>query len=101
MVTWVFFRSADVSAAFTIIGRIASDFDIGCIPAFISQRPLWVAIVFISMLVHGIRERWFYLIQERFIALPWIVKVLLMFVVLQLAIELSNSEVQPFLYYKF
>lgn len=101
MVTWVFFRSADVSAAFTIIGRIASDFDIGCIPAFISQRPLWVAIVFISMLVHGIRERWFYLIQEQFIALPWIVKVLLMFVVLQLAIEFSNSEVQPFLYYKF
>lgn len=101
LVTWVFFRSADVSTALTFFHRMFTEFDTTCIPAFLSQRPLWVAILFIAILVHCIRERWFYRLQEWFIALPWLVKTLLMLVVLQLAIEFSNNEVQPFLYYKF
>lgn len=99
--TWVFFRSADTSTAFLFIRRIFTEFDIECIPAFCAQRPMWLTILFVAILVHSIRERWFYSLQELFIRLPWLVKTLLFLIVLQLAIEFSNSEVQPFLYYKF
>lgn len=101
LLTWVFFRSADMSTAMLFLRRIFTEFDLECIPAFMSQRPLWVAMVLMAMLVHGIRERWFYRLQERFILLPWWCKSLLLLVVVQMAIEFSNSEVQPFLYYKF
>lgn len=101
LLTWVFFRSADMSTAMLFLSRVFTDFDVECIPAFVSQRPLWVAMVFGAMLVHGIRERWFYRLQEYFVLLPWWCKSLLFLAVLQMAIELSNSEVQPFLYYKF
>lgn len=101
MVTWVFFRSADVPTALSMFERIFTEFSTDCIPAFLSQRPLWVIIISIAIMAHCIRERWFYRLQENFIVLPWVVKTLLMLIVLQLAIEFSNSEVQPFLYYKF
>jgi hypothetical protein len=39
--------------------------------------------------------------QDAFIALPWWIKTVLLLAVVQLAVEFSNSEVQPFLYYKF
>lgn len=101
LLTWIFFRSADISTAMLFLQRMFTEFDVDCIPAFLSQRPLWVAMVFAAMLVHGIRERWFYRLQEYFILLPWWCKSLLFLTVLQLAIEFGNSEVQPFLYYKF
>lgn len=101
LLTWVFFRSADIATAMLFFRRVFTEFDVECIPAFLSQRPLWVIMVFVAMLAHGIRERWFYRLQEYFIILPWWCKSLLFLVVLQLAIEFGNSEVQPFLYYKF
>lgn len=101
LLTWVFFRAEDVPTARLFLHRIFTEFDVDCIPAFLSQRPLWVAMVLGAMLVHGIRERWFYRLQERFILLPWWCKTLLLLLTVQLAIEFSHSEVQPFLYYKF
>lgn len=101
LVTWVFFRSTDVSTAVMFFQRIVTEFDTECVSAFLSQRPMWVALVALAMFVHCLRERWFYRLQEGFISLPWVIKTILFFVVLQLAIEFSNSEVQPFLYYKF
>jgi D-alanyl-lipoteichoic acid acyltransferase DltB (MBOAT superfamily) len=99
--TWIFFRCADLSSATGYLHRMFTQFDAQCIPAFIAQRPLWIAILLISMLVHCLRERWFYRLQERFITLHWTLKSLLFLIVLQLAIEFSTNEVQPFLYYKF
>ena len=78
-----------------------TEFSVDCVPAFISQRPLWVAILSVAILAHTIRERWFYRLQDAFIALPWWIKTVLLLAVVQLAVEFSNSEVQPFLYYKF
>ena len=99
--TWIFFRCTTVSSAQDFLYRMFTQFDAQCIPAFIAQRPLWIAILLLSMLVHCLRERWFYCLQERFIALHWTLKSILFLLVLQLAIEFSTNEVQPFLYYKF
>ena len=101
LVTWVFFRSADMSTALLFLQRMFTEFSVDCVPAFILQRPLWVAILSVAILVHTIRERWFYRLQDAFIALPWWIKTILLLAVVQLAVEFSNSEVQPFLYYKF
>lgn len=99
--TWIFFRCTTVSSAQDFLYRMFTQFDAQCISAFIAQRPLWIAILLLSMLVHCLRERWFYRLQERFIALHWTLKSILFLLVLQLAIEFSTNEVQPFLYYKF
>ncbi len=101
LLTWVFFRAEDMPAALLFLGRIFTEFDVACLPAFLSQRPLWVTMVLGAMLVHAVRERWFYRLQEHFILLPWWCKMVLFLLVLQTAIEFSHSEVQPFLYYKF
>ena len=101
LITWVFFRCTNFTFAISFIHRIFSHFSIDCLPAFISQRPLWITILLLSILLHSIRESWFYRIQERFILLPWPFKMLLLLFVVQMAIEFSTNEVQPFLYYKF
>ena len=101
MFTWVLFRCSDLTSAQDYLHRMFTQFDTECIPAFIAQRPLWIAILMLSILVHCLRERWFYRLQERFIQLPWPFKALALLLVLQLAIEFSSNEVQPFLYYKF
>ena len=101
LVTWVFFRCSSLDKALFFIHRIFSEFTFHSIPAFLHVRTTWCLVLCLSLLAHGIREKWFYRIQERFISLPWPVQTILLLAVVQLAIELQGSDVAPFLYYKF
>ncbi len=100
-VTWVFFRSPDMDTAIKIFTRIIDDFDIAYVPVFLKARPMWSVIVFLALLLHAVRERHYHWLQEHFIRLHWIVKLAILLIVIQLAIQFYTSTVQPFLYYQY
>lgn len=100
-VTWVLFRSPDTDTAGKIFSQIANDFDIAYLPVFFKARPMWSIVVMLALLLHAIRERHYLWLQERFIRLHWAVKLAIMLIVIQLAIQFYTSTVQPFLYYQY
>ena len=98
---WVFFRSDSVAGALHLLHRSVSDFDIAYLWPFIVARPWWCFLVALPLVAHGVSDRGFRRIQMRFICLPWLVKFLIFALVIQILLQFSTSNVQPFIYYQF
>lgn len=100
-IAWVFFRSESVDGALLLLGRSVSDFDIAYLVPFVNARPWWCVLVLIPLFAQFIGDRGFRRLQARYLLLPWVVKVLLLLIVLQVMLQFRTSNVQPFIYYQF
>ena len=98
---WVFFRAADFEQSVLIIRNIFVDFRWNQIPQFAGQRPEWVVMMLLLIIFHFLPQRWADKLQDWFIRSPWIVKLLVFLVAVQLVIEFMTSEVAPFIYFQF
>lgn len=98
---WSFFRSQSLTQLGTMYEKIASDFSWAYLSPFVYARPLWTVCLIGAMLTYLIPERTYTRLQLRFITLPWLAKFLLFIVCVQLAIEVAQEDVQPFIYGAF
>ena len=99
---WIFFRATSLDNAFDVIGRIFTDFDLAYLPPFCSARPLWIFLVLVTIILHlVIKENIFYGMQKRFVKLPWVVKLLIFIIAVQLVINIRLENVNPFIYAQF
>ncbi len=101
MFTWVFFRSPNLHTAFEIIKKVFTDFSWAYLVPFVETRTAWVVFVALGMGVHAIRERHTERLKQRFIDSPITLKVILLFIVLQLVINFRLNDIQPFIYAQF
>ena len=100
-VAWVFFRSESVASACQLLSRSVVDFDIAYLIPFVKARPWWCVLTLVPLVAQSIGRRGFQRLQARFILLPWIVKLLLFLLTVQLILQFQTSNVQPFIYYQF
>ncbi|WP_277064494.1 MBOAT family O-acyltransferase [Prevotella aurantiaca] len=100
-VAWIFFRSHDLNTAFSIIGKITTDLHFVDIQNFINARLLWIMLLAVGLELHSIRQSDYRWLQQKFISLPWLTKLGIFILVLQLVINLSQDSVQPFIYTRF
>lgn len=100
-IAWVFFRSENVASACQLLSRSIVDFDIAYLIPFVKARPWWCVLTLIPLAAQAIGRRGFQRLQTRFILLPWIVKLLLFLLTIQLILQFQTSNVQPFIYYQF
>ena len=100
-VAWVFFRSESVATACQLLSRSVTDFDIAYLIPFVKARPWWCVLTIVPLAAQAIGRRGFLRLQARFILLPWIVKLLIFVLVIQLILQFQTSNVQPFIYYQF
>ena len=98
---WVFFRAASFEDSVLIIKNIFVDFEWGQIPQFISIRPEWSIMMLTLIILHFIPQRVADHTQEYFIKSPWLLKLGVFLVVVQLVIEFMSEEVAPFIYFQF
>lgn len=98
---WSFFRSQSLTQLGTMYNKITADFSWAYLSPFVYARPLWTVCLLGAMLTHLIPERTYTRLQLRFITLPWLAKFLLFIVCVQLAIEVAQEDVQPFIYGAF
>lgn len=98
---WSFFRSQSLTQLGTMYEKIVADFSWAYLSPFVYARPLWTACLLGAMLTYLIPERTYTRLQLRFITLPWLAKFLLFIVCVQLAIEVAQEDVQPFIYGAF
>lgn len=98
---WSFFRSQSLTQLGTMYNKITTDFSWAYLSPFVYARPLWTVCLLGAMLTYLIPERTYTRLQLRFITLPWVAKFLLFIVCVQLAIEVAQEDVQPFIYGAF
>lgn len=98
---WSFFRSQSLTQLGTMYNKITADFSWAYLSPFVYARPLWTVCLIGAMLTYLIPERTYTRLQLRFIMLPWLAKFLLFIVCVQLAIEVAQEDVQPFIYGAF
>lgn len=98
---WVFFRSTSVDMAVTILTHAVTDFNPDYILPFVATRPIWSALLLAGFLLHALRERHVERLKLAFIRSPWTLKLIVFAVIMQLVINFSQNNVQPFIYAQF
>lgn len=98
---WVFFRAADFESSVLIIKNIFVDFYPDQIIQFAGQRPQWCIMMAVLIICHFIPERVGEKIQDWFVRMPWVVKLGIFLIAVQLVIEFMTAEVAPFIYFQF
>ena len=99
--TWVFFRSADLATAFTIIGRIFSDFSLAYLAPFVETRTAWTIFVVLGFALHAIRQKHLDKLKEWYVNTPIMFKIILLIVILQVVVNYRQNDIQPFIYTQF
>lgn len=99
--TFVVFRAKDMGTAFEMFRRILLYFDWSMLPMHVMARALWMGVIVLFFVLHAMRERHYYWLQEVFVRSPWLVKLLLFTAAVQLAIEFHSANVQAFIYTQF
>ena len=100
-VAWVFFRSDSMSAACTLLSHAVMGFDDAYLLPFVQVRPWWTALMLLPLAMQYVSDKGFRRMQARYICMPWIFKLVLLLIVVQLVMQFRTSSVQPFIYYQF
>lgn len=98
---WVFFRADTWSDSVTILGSVFKNFSFDYIPAFAAARTLWLVLMAVIIAAHCLPAGFWDKAQAWFVRSPWIVKLLIFMVVVQLVLELRSEDVAPFIYFQF
>lgn len=98
---WVFFRAESWTDSWLIIQNIFTNFRWDYIPVFVEVRYMWLVMMIVIIGSHALPRRWYENMSKRFVKSPWIVKLLVFVIVVQLVIQFMSEDVSPFIYFQF
>ena len=87
--------------AWLILKNIFTDFDFMFATHFWKARYMWVIFVVIGFVMHSIPEKWNAKLIGFYIKSPFIFKLILFIISVQIVIQFRNEDVQPFIYFQF
>ncbi len=100
-VLWVFFRASSWEDSVEIIRAVGNDFSLAYIPAFVSARMIWLILIVVIIIAHAMPEGFWNKAGDLFVRSPWIVKLIVFIITVQLVLELRTADVAPFIYFQF
>lgn len=98
---WVFFRADTFETAWQVICGTVTRFDPAYFPVFAQVRYTWCTLMIIVFCMHYVPKAFYDMLRRWFIDSFWIFKFLIFIVIIQLVIEFSSADVQPFIYAQF
>ena len=98
---WVFFRADSFGDALTIITCAFTSFDATHIAPFIAERGTWCVMMVLILIAHFLPKCGYAAVQRWFVNTPWVVKLLVFVVVVQLVVQFSSADVKPFIYAQY
>ncbi len=99
--TMAFFGAANVEESLLILKHSFTNFDLSYAIPFCQTRPLWLAFVVGGLILHIASPLWYEKTKRYFIEAPWIVKIIVIIIVVQVIVNFSNEDIQPFIYMNF
>lgn len=98
---WVFFRADSWQDSVTVLGSIFRDFSPAYLPAFAAARTLWLILMLVIVVAHCLPTGFWDKAAAWFVRSPWVAKLLIFIVTVQLVLELRSEDVTPFIYFQF
>ena len=98
---WVFFRADSWSDACYIINNIFTNFHADYLPVFIDVRLTWCIFIGVLIVAHSLPTRWWNKLGDTFVRMPWILKLAVFIIVIQLVLQFRGESVSPFIYFQF
>ncbi|MCD7969645.1 MAG: MBOAT family protein [Alistipes sp.] len=98
---WIFFRAPDMSTAFTVIGRIAGNFNLGMIPEVIKGYAGVFFLIALGYLLHFTSEKTEIRATRWVSNLPLFIMAILMIAVIWIVMQVKSAGIQPFIYFQF
>ena len=99
--TWLIFRAPDHEQAIYFIQSVAGDFSYSAAIPFFEARPLLSIIIVVGYLLLFVGPSTYRLLQRMFIMSPWLLKLILMILIVQLLLNIHADNIQPFIYEQF
>ncbi len=98
---WVFFRADSWQDSVIVLGSIFRDFSPAYLPAFAAARTLWLILMLVIVVAHCLPTGFWDKAAAWFVRSPWVAKLLIFIVTVQLVLELRSEDVTPFIYFQF
>ncbi|MGM9847534.1 MAG: MBOAT family O-acyltransferase [Muribaculaceae bacterium] len=98
---WIFFRADSWEDSWSIICNIFTNFSLDYFAPFAKVRYTWLIMMAVVIITHSFTENLYNKITRIFVSSPWIVKLLIFTLVIQLVIEFAGEDVPPFIYFQF
>ncbi len=89
------------NASWLMVKKIAQGFNWHEVQSFVQNRSKWVILLLIGFFAHTIPLDKYDKIIERYVKLPWLVKLIIFILVVQIVVQFSDEKVQPFIYFQF
>ena len=101
MLLWVFFRADSWTDSWLLIHNVFTNFSLDYAAPFAGARWLWLVMMVVIIAAHAMPDGFWDRAGDLFVRSPWLVKLLVLVVVIQLVVELQGEDVSPFIYFQF
>ncbi len=99
--TKTIFRVNAIEDMGVMLTQLFTDFRLDYLPVFIDVRRTWCIFMLVLLVSHFMPDGWWMRLGQRFVRTPWIVKLLVFVVVVQLVLQFRSEDVAPFIYFQF
>ena len=99
--TMAIFRTNTIADLEVMITQVFTNFHLDYLPVFVDVRLTWCLFMVLLIISHFMPDGWWMRLGERFVRTPWIVKLLVFVVVVQLVLQFRSEDVAPFIYFQF
>ena len=99
--TMTIFRVNVLGDLWVMLHNVFTNFHLDYLPVFIDVRLTWCIFMLILIISHAMPDGWWQRLGERFAVMPWVVKLLVFVVVVQLVLQFRSEDVAPFIYFQF
>ena len=99
--TMAIFRVNSLGDLWVMLGNLFTNFHLDYLPVFVDVRLTWCIFMLVLILSHAMPDGWWQRLGERFAVMPWVVKLLVFVVVVQLVLQFRSEDVAPFIYFQF
>ncbi len=89
------------NVAWSMISKIATDTDFTYAWPFLKVRYIWVILLVIGFVMHSTPTNWNQKIMEGYIRAPYLLKVFVFVILVQMVVQFKSEDVQPFIYFQF
>jgi len=94
-------RTKAFDVAWIMVGKVFTEMNFSYALPFAKARSTWLILVIIGFLMHFPPQKWNNYILQTYVRSPYVVKLLVFIVLVQLAVQFKSEEVQPFIYFQF
>jgi alginate O-acetyltransferase complex protein AlgI len=87
--------------AWSMITKIGTDMDLAYLSPFFKVRYIWVILMIIGFTMHATPTKWNDKIMSGYIKSPYLLKIFIFIILVQMVIQFKSANVQPFIYFQF